>query len=272
MPSISVLMSTYRSEKAENLAASLESVYAQTLPPDQVVLVVDGPVPEEQNEVIRRFQDDWRVAAMTVVRLPENLGLAGALNAGLTVCLGEYVARMDSDDICLPDRLRLQHDYAVSHPDVDVVSSWSEEFFPEGRRGQIKVSPVGHEHVTEALRWRNVLVHPTIFIRTRALRDVGGYSRRFGMLEDYDLFVRLCIAGYRFHVLPKTLVRVRSSLEQRGRRGGLRYTMNEVAFRIECWRRGFLATHHLVVTTGMYVVFRLASGPMRKRIYALARA
>ena len=138
MPSISVLMSTYRGETADNLAASLESVFAQTLPPDQVVLVVDGPVPETQNEVIRRYHGDRRARGMTVLRLPENLGLACALNAGIGICTGDFIARMDSDDICMPDRLRLQHDYAVAHPDVDIVSSWSEEFYPEGRKSRTK--------------------------------------------------------------------------------------------------------------------------------------
>ena len=272
MPSISVLMSTYSGETADNLAASLESVFAQTLLPDQVVLVVDGPVPDAQNAVIRRYHTDRRARGMKVLRLRENLGLAGALNAGIALCTGDFVARMDSDDLCLPDRLRLQHDYAVAHPDVDVVSSWSEELYPEGRKGRIKASPVSHEHLTEALRWRNVLVHPTVFIRRAALRDIGGYSRQFGMLEDYDLFVRLAVAGYRFHVLPKALLRIRTSTEQFGRRGGLRYAMNEVAFRAACWRRGFLKTHQFVATTSLYVVFRLVSGPVRRRIYALARA
>eukprot|EP01037_Dinobryon_pediforme_P025982 gene25982-28343_t len=196
---------------------------------------------------------------MTVLRLPENLGLADALNAGIGICTGDFIARMDSDDICMPDRLRLQHDYAVAHPDVDIVSSWSEEFYPEGTKSRTKASPVAHEHLTEALRWRNVIVHPTVFIRRAALHEVGGYSRRFGLLEDYDLFVRLAIAGYRFHVLPKTLVRMRASTEQYGRRGGLRYALNEIAFRVECWRRGFLKTHQFVATTGLYVVFRLVS-------------
>lgn len=271
MPSISVLMSTYHRETADNLAASLESVFVQTLLPDQVVLVIDGPVDEAQNVVVRHYHTDKRVRSMIVLRLPENVGLAKALNAGLGRCTGDFVARMDSDDICLPDRLRLQHDYAQAHPEVDIISSWSEEFDPEGRTSRIKVSPISHEHLTEALRWRNVIVHPTVFIRRSALDDIGGYSHRYGLLEDYDLFVRLAVAGYRFHVLPKTLVRMRTSTAQACRRGGLRYAMNEIAFRVACWRRGFLKTHQLVATTGLYVVFRLVSGPVRRRLCALAR-
>ncbi|RFC43563.1 MAG: amylovoran biosynthesis glycosyltransferase AmsE [Verrucomicrobia bacterium] len=265
-------MSTYANEKASNLAQALESVFAQTRAPEQVVLVIDGPIPPEQESVIRGYCGDRRVADITVLHLPEKGGLAAAMNAGLKACSGAYVMRMDSDDICTPDRIEIQMRYALANPDVDVVSSWSEEFFEDGRACQIKVSPVAHEHVAAALRWRNVLVHPTILAKSCALRAVDGYRSKFGMLEDYDLFVRLAVKGFRFHVIPKTLVRVRSSTDQRGRRGGLRYSLNEVAFRWECTRVGFLRLHQFIATTSLYLVFRLTSGAMRKRLYAMARS
>ena len=272
MSTVSALISTHAGEKASNLAQSLESVFAQTRPPEQIVLVIDGPIPPAQDEVIRSYCGDKRVADMTVLYLPEKGGLAAAMNAGLKACAGAYIMRMDSDDICAPDRLEIQMRYALANQDVDIVSSWSEEFFEDDGSSQIKVSPVAHEHITAALRWRNVLVHPTILARSSALRDVDGYRSKFGMLEDYDLFVRLALNGCRFHVIPKTLVRVRSSLEQRSRRGGWRYGLNEMAFRWECKRFGFLRLHQFIATTSLYVVFRLTSGAMRKRIYAMARS
>ena len=272
MSTVSALISTYAGEKASNLAQSLESVFAQTRPPEQVVLVIDGPVPPTQEAVISSYSGDPRVADMTVLHLPERSGLAVAMNAGLTACDGAYIMRMDSDDICASDRLEIQMRYALANPDVDIVSSWSEEFFDEDGATQIKVSPVAHEHITAALRWRNVLVHPTVLARSSVLRDVNGYRSKFGMLEDYDLFVRLAMQGCRFHVIPKTLVRVRSSLEQCSRRGGWRYGLNELAFRWECRRFGFLRLHQFIATTSLYLVFRLTSGAMRKRLYAIARS
>ena len=272
MSTVSALISTYAGEKASNLAQSLESVFAQTRPPEQVVLVIDGPVPPTQEAVISSYSGDPRVADMTVLHLPERSGLAVAMNAGLTACDGAYIMRMDSDDICASDRLEIQMRYALANPDVDIVSSWSEEFFDEDGATQIKVSPVAHEHITAALRWRNVRVHPTVLARSSVLRDVNGYRSKFGMLEDYDLFVRLAMQGCRFHVIPKTLVRVRSSLEQCSRRGGWRYGLNELAFRWECRRFGFLRLHQFIATTSLYLVFRLTSGAMRKRLYAIARS
>jgi glycosyltransferase involved in cell wall biosynthesis len=263
-------MSTYARETAENLAESLESVFGQATAPDQVVLVVDGPLPDTQEAVITRFLADRRVEQFALVRLPDNVGLAAALNAGLSACLGEWTMRMDSDDICHPDRLRHQIGYAVAHPEVDVVSSWCEEF--GGEKIKVKISPVAHEHIMQALRWRNVLVHPTILIKKSILQSVGGYSRRFPALEDYDLFIRLALAGFRFHVLPARLVRVRTSPEQMARRGGLGYCLNELQFRFEYLRRGFLRPHEFAVTAALYTVFRLVSGPLRNRMYALARS
>ncbi len=146
MSTVSVLMSTYASESDAHLRTSLQSLFEQSVPPDQIVLVLDGPVPAAQEKVIAEFANDRRVRDFTILRLPKNVGLAAALNAGLSSCAGEWTMRMDSDDVCLPDRLRLQLAYAMSHPEIDIVSSWSEEFSP-GHNSQIKVSPIRHEHI-----------------------------------------------------------------------------------------------------------------------------
>jgi glycosyltransferase involved in cell wall biosynthesis len=271
-PTSSVLMSTYARETAENLAASLASIRSQTVAPDQLVLVVDGPVGDDQEAVIADFAEDAGGIQLTLLRLPGNVGLAEAMNAGLALCTGMYTMRMDSDDLCEPDRVEKQLAYAAAHPEVDLVSSWSEEFFDDGSRGMIKASPVSHESVMAALRWRNVLVHPTICVRTATLRGVGGYRSCFGMLEDYDLFVRLAQAGAQFHVIPKVLLRVRSSHDQRVRRGGAKYALHEFRFRMEHYRTGFIGLREFILVTSLYSVFRLVSGRLRGRLYGLARS
>jgi glycosyltransferase involved in cell wall biosynthesis len=272
MDTVSVLMSTYASELAANLDSALETIYAQSLAPDQVVVVFDGPVGSDQEAIVRRFAQDKRVPRLTIVRLSRNGGLAMAMNAGLAQCIGEFTMRMDSDDLSAPDRIELQLGYARQHPDIDVITSWTEEFFDDGSAGQLKVSPIRHDAVIRALRWRNILVHPSLFIRTETLRRIGGYRGQFGMLEDYDLFVRLAMAGATFHVIPKFLVRMRSSLAQRGRRGGLAYLRNELRFRAEWHRAGFLSTYQFFASTTMYTAFRAASPILRRRLYVLARS
>jgi glycosyltransferase involved in cell wall biosynthesis len=268
---VSALMSTYAGETATNLKESLESIYAQTVPPDRLVLVLDGPVDVGQEEVIARYGFDSRVANLTLVRLPSNGGLARAMNAGLERCSGKYIMRADSDDICDPCRLELQLDYFKAHFETDVVASWSAEFYSDGGPERLKTSSVHHDAVARALRWRNVLVHGTVLIRRETLLGVGGYRAGFARLEDYDLYVRLILSGARFHVIPKVLYRVRINVEQCRRRGGLRDCFNEIRFRFSCLRLGFLNTTEFFVVTLMYVVFRLIGGSFRDRLYAYVR-
>jgi GT2 family glycosyltransferase len=130
---------------------------------------------------------------------------------------------------------------------------------------------VDHDAIIGALRWRNILTHPALMIKADTLRGVGGYRAKYGKLEDYDLFVRLAQSGARFRAIPKVLVRMRSSIEQRSRRGGLSYCMHEVRFRTECFRQGFLSTGQFIATTMMYVLFRSTSAAFRRRAYSMAR-
>ena len=267
---VSALMSCYAKEKPAHLAASLESLFAQTVRPDSIVLVLDGPVGEELEEVVARYVSDPRVE-LVVVRLAKNGGLPGALNAGLAHCRGTYTLRMDSDDICEPDRLAIQLAYARAHPDVDLISSWCEEFFDDGTPSRIKSSPSTHGAVARALRWRNVIVHPTTFMRTRMLRDIGGYRTRYLTLEDWDLFIRFVLAGGRLHVIPKSLLRFRTGLSLSRRRGGFTYMMDEIRFRSEYRRAGFLSWPEFLLTSTMYGVFRLIPASVRMRLYSLVR-
>ena len=173
---VNVLMSTHKGETGHNLAEALESLYAQTLPPDRIVLVLDGFVGQDQHDVIAFYGTDGRGPDLTIVALPSNSGLAHALNAGLAYCDGEFVMRMDSDDICMPDRLALQLAYIKEHPDTDIISSWASEFAVGEPTEKMKVSPTEHDALAMALRWRNVIAHSAILIRASTLSRVGGYS------------------------------------------------------------------------------------------------
>ncbi len=268
---VNVLMSTHKGENGHNLAEALESLYAQTVTPDRIVLVLDGYVGQDQHDVISFYGADRRGPDLTIVALPSNSGLAHALNAGLAYCDGDFVMRMDSDDICMPDRLALQLAYIKEHPETDLISSWASEFTVGEPTEKMKVSPTEHDALAMALRWRNVIAHSAILIRTSTLTRVGGYRADFGLLEDYDLWVRLMTKGARFHVLPKVLLRIRTSLAQRGRRGNLAYLRNEIRFRSECLRIGFLTRSQFIATLGLYAMFRLAGPMLRNQFYALAR-
>jgi GT2 family glycosyltransferase len=269
---VSILLATYVKEKASNLAESFESLRIQTRPADQIVLVIDGPIGEDQEKVIADFAALDAPWEFTVVRLERNGGLARALNRGLAACTMPIIMRMDSDDICLPDRIALEVDYLDAHPEIGMVSSWAEEFYDEKPGTRLRVAPTTHEAIVQALRWRNVIVHPSVAMRAELVRAVGGYNSNFGLLEDYDLWIRMVLAGVQLHVIPKALVRARTGLGLNERRGGWRYVKNEVRFRLHFFKAGFLTVYQFAMVTTLYTGFRLISGPMRGRLYALVRS
>jgi glycosyltransferase involved in cell wall biosynthesis len=270
MATISVLMATYTKERPERLHSALESVFSQTRPVDQLVLVVDGPIGLDQEEVIESYKLDARLPEFRVVRLPVNGGLAAALNAGLASCTGEYIMRMDSDDISEPDRASIQVRYADEHPEVDAVFGWVEEFFEDSSVTRIRSSPITHEAIIHALRWRNVLSHPTMLIKASVLRGGNGYRTNYPLLEDWDLYVRLLATDARFAVIPKVVVRMLVS-NQVKRRGGLRYVANETLFRTFCFRVGFLSIGQYLVSTAAYAAYRLAGRSARGVAYCFVR-
>jgi glycosyltransferase involved in cell wall biosynthesis len=270
-PTLSSLMATYARERPDRLARALESIFKQTVAPDEVVLVVDGPIPPEQEQVIARYAQDKRIAHMVVVRLSENQGLGAALNAGLERCQGEWIMRMDSDDESLEDRVAVQLDYLQRNPGIDVLGSWSQEFFEESPVTRLRSSPVNHDAIVQALRFRNIMVHPSLMIRAEALRAVGGYRANFPLLEDWDLYARMILAQGRFSVVPKVLVRMLVGMDMAKRRGGFRYLYQEARFRTFLWTSGFVNTFQYVFSLIAYAVFRLLGPAIRNQLYHVVR-
>jgi GT2 family glycosyltransferase len=270
-PTVSALASTYARERASWLDQSLDSIFSQSRPPDQMILVIDGPIGPDLEAVVERYESDARIERFSVLRLTTNQGLAEALNAGLTLCDGDWIMRMDSDDVCRADRVEVQLRYLSNNPNIDIVTSWIEEFSDDDPAIRLKASPIEHSAIMSALRWRNILAHPSVLVRTKTLRQIGGYRANFDKLEDYDLYVRLVLAGARFHVLPVVLVRMRAGPQQSDRRGGWRYCLHDLRFRTFCLRSGFMNCREYVMVTMIYVIFRLIASPMRRRLYRFAR-
>ncbi len=266
MTTVSGLMAVYHRDDPRHLKLAVESLLKQTRPLDQLVIVIDGPIGADLDAVL-----PIDLPYVQVLRLARNQGLAYALNVGLDACTGEWIMRMDSDDISLPDRLEIQLIRSQEEPHADIITTWCEEFFESTDQTRIKSSPVTHDALMQALRWRNILVHPTVLIRAQILRDVGGYRTDYALLEDYDLFVRLALAKAKFAVIPKVLLRFRTSSALVSRRGGLKYCFNEMRFRRQCWSQGFLTTRQYVVSSFAYLIFRLAGTGLRGLLYIMVR-
>ena len=222
----SVLMSVYYKENSEYLKQAIESIQAQTFPTDDFVLVCDGPLNQELDSVIKKKQQEMK-NILNVVRLKKNAGLGNALNKGIQQCKNELVARMDSDDISYPDRCEKQLMVFNTYPEISVCSGIVEEFATnpkvvESRR----VPPETQEEIREFAKVRNPFNHPCVMYKKPDVEAVGSY-KDFYLLEDYYLWVRMIIAGYRGYNLQEPLLHMRAGTDMYMRRGGLKYAKTQ---------------------------------------------
>lgn len=212
MSAFSVLMSVYKNDNAAFLMRALESIsFEQTVKPGQIVLVVDGTVHDEIFNTISDFSDKLGDAIkFTVIFKEVNSGLAAALNTGLEACEYDLIARMDSDDISLPDRFAIQTNYMTEHPDIAVLGGNILEFeCDESIIVDKRVVPSEHEKIVKMLKTRNAVNHMSVMFRKSVIMKIGGYCENFGKLEDYKLWVDVIVAQYKIHNLSQILVKAR---------------------------------------------------------------
>lgn len=261
----SVLLSVYIKEQPAYLRQALESVFSQTLPPDEVVLVEDGPLTDELSAVVGEFAH--RYPALKVVPLDANHGLGYALNIGLGHCTHELVARMDTDDVCKPNRFEVQVAFMDSHPDVDIVGSWIDEFLDNtGNVVSIRKVPESHQTIVKYGKMRNPMNHPTVMFRKEALLRVGSY-KPFMLLEDYYLWARMIVSGCKFHNLQQSLLFFRLSRDIYRRRGGYNYAITEVKFQKELRRIGYLSKYQVVINILNRFFIRIMPVSLRGFVY-----
>lgn len=219
---ISVLMSLYKKEDPSWFERALESITAgQELRPDEVVLVCDGPLTDELENVISGYEIAGCVPLVTV-RLEENKGLGVALREGLNKCRGELVARMDTDDIAVRERLNIQKRFLDEHPDVAACGGEIAEFMSEGEIIRVKHMPLTPEELYSYGKKRNPLNHMTVMFRKEAVLGAGSYQH-FPLLEDYHLWSRMLASGCRLANIDSVLVNARIGSSFAEKRGGRDY-------------------------------------------------
>lgn len=239
MPEYSALMSVYGRDRAEWFRAAVQSMLDQTIPPKEFVLVCDGPLEPELEDVLAVFLREYPDVIQTV-RLPENGGLGHALQQGLLRCRCEFVARMDADDIAVKDRVERQLAALATQPEASVIGGQIAEFTekPEQVTGY-RVVPVRGKEIRTTAAFRNPMNHVTVVFRRQDVLDVGGY-RDFPGFEDYDLWARMLCEGKHLLNLQDVLCYVRINRDTYRRRGGLSYFQSAVAMQKELRRCGLV--------------------------------
>ncbi len=221
----SVCMSVYKNDSAVFFERALRSITDdQTIPPSEIVLVVDGPVGDDVNAVIDRYSSKHGI--FKVIRLEQNMGLGNALRISTEQASNELIARMDSDDVSLPERFEEQLK-VIAETGADVVGGFMSEFIDEesnivGYRAVMLSS----EEINLDMKKRCPLNHVTVMYKKSAVEAAGGYLD-WHYNEDYYLWVRMLLNGCVFRNTEKVLVNVRVGKEMYSRRGGCRYFKSE---------------------------------------------
>ncbi|MRT94803.1 glycosyltransferase [Ancylomarina sp. 16SWW S1-10-2] len=262
----SVLLSVYHKESPANFKLALESVWEhQELKPSEIILVKDGPLTADLENVISGFDDDM---PLRIIELKENVGLGKALNIGLDNCSFELVARMDTDDICESDRFKEQVNFMSQHGQVDVLGSWIKEF--DSDSGEIyaaRALPERHKDLLVFSKKRNPISHPSVMFRKSKVIEAGGYQH-FYLYEDYFLWVRMLQNGCIFHNLPMFLLKFRSGKNMIKRRRGYTYLISELNFQRFLLKSKFISLVQYIKNCLIRIVVRLLPGNLILFLYS----
>lgn len=262
----SVLMSLYFKEKPEYLTECFESLKNQTVQADEIVVVFDGAITPELEQVVQNFAE---ILPLNIVRLEQNQGLGKALNHGLTHCRNEWVFRMDTDDICIPERFEKQVAFIEQNPDTIIFGGQIAEFGSDiNDIVSYRRVPTETKAIVEFTQKRCPFNHMTVAYQKSAVLECGGYQ---DLQEDYYLWIKLVALGKKVANLPEVLVYARVGNGMVGRRRGIAQAKAE-------WRL-FKLKHQVgmqnivsgFITFTMRVIPRLLPTTLLTHFYKLLR-
>ena len=201
---ISVLMSVYN-ETLDEIRQSLDSILSQTYTDFEVIVVLDQPQYMEGLALLRKYAE--KDSRIRILENEKNIGLALSMNYAAENARGEYLLRMDADDICMPERFQLQYD-AIQKGNYDLVCG-NYDFIDEMGNLLLQKPAIYTDRQLEALLpHRNTIHHPTVIMRAAKFHEVGGY-RNYPCAQDYDLWLRMKCAGYRMHMMSEKMIQYR---------------------------------------------------------------
>lgn len=259
-------MSVYKNDNAHWLFLSVESMLNQTLKPDEIVIVKDGPLTNELDKIINKFCTDY-ANLFKIIALPQNVGLGLALRSGILECKNELIARMDSDDISAPNRCERQINYMISHPDIGMVGCVIDEFIGEITNTTARrMLPENHDEIIKFSKRRVPITHPTVIFKKSDVINCGNYRKRH-LVEDYDIIVRLLKIGVKAHNIQTPLLYVRVSEDFYKRRGGIKYLKSLLDFNLELYKTGWASKFDFVVRSFANIVVCVMPNIIRDFIY-----
>lgn len=217
-------MSVYYKDTPLAFTEAVNSLLNQSLSPDEIIIVVDGPVPRSLDKLIKNFSEN---KIIRIIKLKLNCGAGKSKDEGIKRAKYPLIAIMDSDDISMPERFRVQIE-TFCNAKVDVVGGWIEEF--DRNIGDLKLVrkvPLDSKEIISYSKWRNPINHVSLMFYKKAYHEAGGYSS-IRTCEDWDLVIRMIIKGFIITNIPETLVKVRTGNSMLTRRGSLSHFKDEI--------------------------------------------
>lgn len=264
----SVLMSVYKNDNPDFLKTALESIYEkQTRKPDEIVVVFDGELTPELYTVLDKFKENKE---SVVFYYPQavNQGLGQALRIGSEKCTGDYIFRMDADDISVPERFEKQLAYIEANPEIDVLGTDIAEFnISPDEEMRLRICPEKHNDIIRIGKKRNPMNHVSVCMKRSALEKCGGYETLL-LLEDYYLWLKMIASGCKLENINEVLVYVRVGNGFESKRSS--------KVRITGWKelQKFMLKHKLInkfeaVTNMVYIVgFVYCPVGLKKLVYS----
>ncbi|WP_228286874.1 glycosyltransferase [Hafnia paralvei] len=259
----SVLMAVYCKDDPFYLNDALSSIYQNSLLPAELILVEDGPITDELSKII----DYWNKSLNIVrIKLENNLGLGNALNIGLKNCNNEIIIRVDADDLNREHRFLTQILYLKEHQDIQLLSSWVEEFeHTPGDKKVFRKVPPSYKLVNFSKK-RSPFNHPSMAFRKSAVLSVGGYGNEH-LYEDYALWMKLLYIGVKGDNIQDVLVDMRFSNDALKRRGGIKYAISELKAQLNFYHSGFISFPRLILNIATRIFVRVIPNSLRVFIY-----
>lgn len=261
-----VIMSVYNKVNSIHLKISIESILNQTHKANEFILIKDGPLTEEQEEVLNEIIEK-NSEIFKIVSFKDNMGAGTAYNKGIEMCSNEWAAIMDSDDYAVNTKFEKQMTYLLEHKEIDVIGSNAIEFIDNIENVvSTRIMPEFNEEIVKFAHGRCPMIQPTVIFRVDAVRNNGSYQKS-PLTEDYDLYIRMIQNNCKFYTYQEVLYYVRTSEEFFKRRGGIKYLKHILKFKYKYLKQGFFTIPQFIKTALASIVVTIMPNFLRAFIY-----
>ena len=263
----SVLMSVYAKEKAEYLDLSIKSMLNQTIKPDEFIIVKDGKLTNELEDLINNYCREFP-QLFTILSNKQNVGLGISLSKGVLASRNNLIARMDSDDYSSPNRCEKEINCFIKDPSLDVVGTFEAEFQEDIQNVlSIHSVPETNKQIKQFMKRRCAILHPTVMYKKSSVLKVGNY-RDIPLYEDYDLFARMLLEhNLKAYNIQDNLYYIRINDDFFKRRGGIKYALTSLNFKWHMYRRSLIGFFDFVVSGFGQFIICVLPNHIRKIFY-----